>query len=133
MVRKAHRGYIGTWKLQKFRVLGGFIQGFYRGNGRENGNYWYKIVVILFFCMDSGKENGNYYVGFWDLGFIKGRFNKRIYIGMISSGFGENDVQHNGRWMHQCRIKSRIRSALICEPSTSMSLRQPTILACQVP
>ena len=48
----------------------GSIWGFYKDNGKENGNYYGIMGSIWGFYRDNGKENGNYYsiMGFiWGL------------------------------------------------------------------
>ena len=52
--------YIGDYK-----VYSGVICGFYRDNGKENGNYYIIVGYILGLYRDNGKGNGDYYsIGF---------------------------------------------------------------------
>ena len=51
------------------------FEGFFWDNGKENGNYYSKLVLYS----DNGKENGNYYLGFNVGGQAGGFINKKFF------------------------------------------------------
>ena len=60
----------------------GRILGCYGDTGKEAGNHYSGLRVILRICRDNGQENGNYYIIYW--GYMQIMENGNYYHGLYT-------------------------------------------------